>query len=101
MAKGYWIGRVDVTDMDAYKTYVAANGPAFAKFGGRFLVRGGRQETVEGTARSRNVVIEFESYEQALACYRSPEYVAAMNLRMKAAVADMIVIEGYDGPQPV
>lgn len=100
MAKGYWIGRIDVHDPEAYKAYVAANAAAFAKYGGRFLVRGGRNECVEGSARSRNVVIEFGDYDTALACYRSPEYAAAMKKRENASVGDLIVIEGYDGPQP-
>ena len=52
MAKGYWIAAVDVQNPDAYKNYVAANGAAFAKFGGRFLVRGGpRREVVEQEPR--------------------------------------------------
>jgi uncharacterized protein (DUF1330 family) len=50
MAKGYWVVRVDVHDPDAYQRYVAANGPAFAKFGARFLVRAGRSETLEAAA---------------------------------------------------
>ena len=100
MAKGYWIVRGDVTDAQGYQTYVAANGAALARYGARFLVRGGNFETVEGEARSRNVVIEFPSYEAAMACYRSPEYVAAMAHRRNAAIADVIVIEGYDGAQP-
>jgi len=100
MPKGYIIGRVDVTDPEAYKKYVAANGVAFAKYGARFLVRGGRFEAVEGAARSRNVVIEFPSYEAALDCYRSPEYAEAMVHRLGAAAADIMVIEGYDGTQP-
>ncbi len=100
MAKGYWIGRVDVTDPEAYKAYVAANAAAFAKYGARFLVRGGRFEAKEGSARARNVVIEFDSFDKAVACYHSPEYAAAIKHREGAAIADMIVIEGYDGPQP-
>ena len=100
MTKGYWIVRVDITDPEAYKAYVAANAEAFAKFGARFLVRSGKYETVEGTSRGRNVVIEFKDYATALACYRSPEYAAAKALRLAAATADIIVIEGYDGPQP-
>jgi hypothetical protein len=59
MAKGYWVARVDVHDAEAYKGYVAANGAAFAKFGGRFVVRGGQFQNPVGTSRSRNVVIEF------------------------------------------
>jgi len=100
MAKGYWIGRVDVTDPEEYKKYVAANGKAFAKYGARFLVRGGQFEAVEGKARTRNVVIEFPSYQAALACYRSPEYAEAMAYRRDASEADILVIEGYDGVQP-
>jgi uncharacterized protein (DUF1330 family) len=100
MAKGYWVGRVDVSDPEAYQIYVAANALAFSKYGARFLVRGGQFEAVEGSARSRNVVIEFASYQAALDCYRSPEYATAMALRQNAGDADILIIEGYDGPQP-
>ena len=100
MAKGYWIARVDVTDAEAYKDYVAANGVAFAKFGGRFLVRGGRFETADGTSRQRNVVIEFPTYEVALACWRSPECQKAYAYRENASTGDTVIIEGYEGPQP-
>jgi uncharacterized protein (DUF1330 family) len=100
MAKGYWIVRMDVTDPDQYKRYVAANAAPFAKFGARFLVRGGTHETVEGSGRARQVVIEFADYETALACYRSPDYAAAMKLREGASEGDIVIAEGYDGPQP-
>ena len=100
MPRGYWICRVDVTDPDAYKRYVEANAEAFRKYGARFVIRAGRSEAVEGEARARNVVIEFPDFDTALACYRSPEYTAAMERRKDAAVADILVIEGYDGPQP-
>ncbi len=100
MAKGYWIGRVDVTDPEGYAGYVAANSAVFAQYGARFLIRGGRFEAVEGAARSRNVVIEFPSYQAALDCYRSPEYTEAMALRLDASEADILIIEGYDGAQP-
>lgn len=100
MAKGYWIGRVDVHNADAYKNYVAANGAAFAKFGGRFLVRGGAFEAVLGTSRQRNVVIEFPSYQAAMACWHSPEYQAARAKQEGGAEIDLLVVEGYDGPQP-
>ena len=101
MAKGYWVAHVDVQDAEAYKDYVASNGVAFAKFGGRFLVRGGQFEALEGSSRSRNVVIEFKDYETALACYNSPEYAEALKFRAPPiAQGDVIVIEGYDGAQP-
>lgn len=98
--KGYWIGRVDVSDPEGYQAYVKANAAAFSKYGARFLVRGGPFEAVEGASRSRNVVIEFKDYDTALACYRSPEYQHAITHRAGRAVADLIVVEGYDGPQP-
>jgi len=100
MAKGYWVARVDVKDAEAYKKYIAANAEPFAQFGARFLVRAGGFEAVEGTPRSRNVVIEFPSYEAALACYRSPAYQHAVSLRRGASESDLVIIEGYDGPQP-
>lgn len=100
MPKGYWIAHVDVNNADAYKNYVASNGVAFAKFGGRFLVRGGPFQSVEGASRSRNVVIEFPSYQAALECWNSPEYKAAKAKQEGGATADIMVIEGYDGPQP-
>ncbi len=100
MAKGYWVANVDVSNLDAYKQYVTANAVPFHKHGAQFLTRGGKSELVEGKLRSRVVVIEFPSFEAALACYRSPEYAAAKKLRESASVADIVVLEGYDGPQP-
>ena len=100
MAKGYWFARVDVKNPDGYKLYAAAIQPIFKKFGARYLTRGGQAENVEGNNRSRNVVIEFPDYASALACYRSPEYQKAIVLRRSAADSDLIVLEGYDGPQP-
>lgn len=100
MLKGYWIARVDVSDPEAYKDYVASNGVAFAKFGGRFLIRGGRFEALAGESRQRNVVIEFPSLEAATACWRSPEYQAAKAKQGGGVTMDIIAIEGYEGPQP-
>lgn len=100
MAKGYWIGRVEVHNDDGYKLYAAANPAIFKKFGGRFVVRAGKFENPEGEARSRNVVIEFPDYAAALACYNSPEYQANIKVRQPHSIADLIIIEGYDGPQP-
>jgi uncharacterized protein (DUF1330 family) len=100
MAKGYWIGQVDVSDPEAYKAYVRENAVAFGKYGARFLVRGGKSEVVEGQSRSRAVVIEFKDYATALACYRSPEYAKAIALRKDVSVADIVLVEGYEGVQP-
>ena len=100
MPKGYWIVRVDVSDPDAYRRYVEANAEPFARFGARFLVRGAPFECVEGEARARNVVIEFPSLEEARACYHDPGYQRAKALRAGASVADLVIIPGYEGPQP-
>ncbi|WP_223479084.1 DUF1330 domain-containing protein [Oricola indica] len=97
MAKGYWIGRVNVHDPERYKEYVAAAAPAYKEYGANFLVRGGKCEAVEGEGRSRNVVVEFESYEKALACYNSPAYTAARAIRKEIADGEMIIVEGFDG----
>jgi uncharacterized protein (DUF1330 family) len=100
VAKGYWVARVDVTKEEGYKHYAAANPAIFKKFGGRFVVRAGKFEAVEGSSRSRNIVIEFPDYAAALACYRSPEYQENIKRRRGHADVDLMIIEGYDGPQP-
>ena len=98
MPKGYWIARVDVTDPEMYKAYVAANADPFRKYGARFVVRGGRFENPEGTSRERNVVLEFPSYQAALDCWKSPEYQQAMQLRLPVSTGDLVIVEGYDAP---
>ncbi|MDQ0325408.1 uncharacterized protein (DUF1330 family) [Rhodopseudomonas julia] len=100
MPKGYWIARVDVRDPERYKDYVSGAAPAFARFKGKFLVRGGLMHSLEGNSRARNVVIEFASVEDALACYHSPEYQAAREHRVAVSDAELVIVEGYSGPQP-
>ena len=100
MAKGYWIARVQVNNQEGYAPYAAANPAIFKKFGGKFIVRSGKFECPEGESRSRNVVIEFPDYATALACYKSPEYQANIKVRQPHALADLVIIEGFDGPQP-
>ncbi|RFC63137.1 DUF1330 domain-containing protein [Fulvimarina endophytica] len=97
MPKGYWIARVEVRDPDRYGEYVETARPAFEEYGARFLVRGGAFEQLEGDARPRNIVIEFESIEKARACYESPQYRKAAAIRQAIADADIILVEGYDG----
>ena len=94
MPKGYVVSRIDVKDPEAYARYVAAGTKAIAAHGGRPLVRGGRHEALEGTARARNVVIEFDSYEAARAYFYSAEYQAARALREGAADMEMVLVEG-------
>ena len=100
MVKGYWIVHISVNDTDVYKDYAAAVAAPLARFGGRYVVRAGRNTVAEGVLRDRHVVIEFPSYEAALACYESPEYRKAKGIRDDASQGDLVIVEGYDGPQP-
>lgn len=90
----YWIAHVTVTDPDPYKLYADGAVTAFQKYGARILARGGKSEQLEGNGRPRNVVIEFASMEDALACYNSPEYQAAKKHREGAGLADLVIVEG-------
>ena len=100
MPKAYWIAHVDVSDDARYRDYVAANAAPLARYGARFIVRGGPFENPEGSARARNVVIEFPSLQAARDCYHSAEYQAGMDIRKAVSVGDIVIIEGYDGPKP-
>jgi uncharacterized protein (DUF1330 family) len=94
MTKGYLIVRVDITDPKAYAAYAEVAGNAIAKLGAKVLARGGRFEALEGVARARNVVMEFDSYDSARAFYFSPEYSAARTMREGAAVVEYVLVEG-------
>lgn len=96
MAKGYWVAHVDVRDAEVYKQYIAANAAPFAEYGARFLVRGGSQTVMEGSAKKRTVVLEFDSFETAMACYNSPSYQEAKAIRDAVSDGDLLIVEGYD-----
>ncbi len=91
----YLIARVEVTDWDRYREYTRRTPAAIAKFGGKFIVRGGEMVTLEGPSEKRRVVvIEFPSLEQAKAFYHSEEYAAARKLREGAAIGEFVAVEG-------
>ena len=94
MSKGYWILRVDVIDIEKFNEYASRTPEVLAKFGGKFLVRAGRHEVVEGESRSRNLIVDFPSYESAIACWNSHEYQNAKIYRVDAAALDVVVVEG-------
>ena len=94
MPKGYVVTRADVLEPEAYARYAAAATKAIADHGGKPLARGGRSEALEGKARGRNVVVEFESYDQARRYYHSQQYQAAKALRDGAAEIDIVLVEG-------
>ena len=91
----YLIARVNVTDMEQYKKYVAVTPGIIEKFGGRFIARGGETVTLEGPEeKNRVVLVEFPSMEKAKAFYYSDEYQAAIQLRKDAATGSFIVVDG-------
>jgi uncharacterized protein (DUF1330 family) len=94
MPKGYIVTRADILDPEAYARYAAAATKAIADHGGKPLARGGRHEALEGKARGRNVVVEFESYDQARRYYHSQQYQAAKALRDGAAEIEIVLVEG-------
>jgi uncharacterized protein (DUF1330 family) len=94
MPKGYVISRVDITDPEAYARYAAAATKAITEHGGKPLARGGRSEALEGAARARNVVLEFDSYDAARDYFHSEQYQVARALRAGAAEIEMVLVEG-------
>ncbi len=95
--KAYIVVQADVTNPVQYQSYASVSPGIITSFGGRFLARGGRTVTLEGTpAKSRVVVIEFPSFEKAQDFYKSPAYESARKLREGAATAQFVVVEGME-----
>jgi uncharacterized protein (DUF1330 family) len=91
----YVIGEVEIHDLQAYQPYAQGVPATIAQYGGKYLVRGGAVETKEGDwAPKRVVVLEFPSMERARAWYASPEYAPLLALRLKAATARIVFVEG-------
>lgn len=94
MPKGYIVAHITVTDPDAYKEYVIKDTPILEGLGGRFVIRGGQSEVVEGESHERHVVIEFPSYEAAQAAYNDPDYQEVAKIRRRTAQSSIILVEG-------
>jgi len=91
----YVFGEIEVTDPAAYEEYRRQVLPVVTKYGGKFIVRGGRVEALEGGwAPRRFVALEFPSMEQAQKWYRSPEYAPLIELRKKASRGKLILVDG-------
>ena len=96
MNKEYWVARVNIDENDAFQEYATKAKSAIEKFGGKYHVRGGKFEVVEGKHEfSRNVIVEFESFEIAKDCFNSKEYQEARTFRIGKADFNGIIIEGY------
>ena len=96
MPKGYWVAKANILDNEKLSRYGKQAEVAIEKFGGKFLVRGGQYETKEGIDFSRNVVVEFDSYDIALSAYDSFEYKKALKLLEGGADRMYAVVEGYE-----
>ena len=97
MAKGYWLARLDIADREIFAEYRKRNAAPIAKFGGRFLIKDGKAETMLGPARGANVVIEFDSFAQAVACFQSAEYqAAAQYLKRACTTIEFVIVEGSE-----
>ena len=95
MAKGYWVSCYRaIKDADALGEYAKLAGPAITAGGGTFLARGGRIEAFEAGVKERTVIVEFPSFEQALATHDGPAYQAALDKLEGAAERDFRVLEG-------
>ena len=91
----YVLNDMEITDPALFEEYKKLSPATVAQYGGRFLVRGGRTETLEGEwSPKRLVILEFPSVEQARAWADSPEYAPAKRLRQIASISNLIVVEG-------
>lgn len=96
MAKAYWIAHITINNLDGFMEYPPESTKVVNSHGGRFLSRGGKSQLLEGTIRDRHVIVEFDSFDAALACYNSPEYAVARALRKRYSDGDIVIIEGLE-----
>lgn len=90
---GLWIAHVDVTDEEKYGAYVAQATKVIAEHGGTFVARGGRYEQCEGTDYARNVIVRFDTFEDAVACYHSEGYQAIVGGAIEGSERSVVVVE--------
>jgi uncharacterized protein (DUF1330 family) len=91
----YIIADIDMTDPKAYEEYRAKVPGVIQKYGGRYIVRGGKVEALEGGWQPKRVaVLEFPSMDQALKFYRSEDYAPLIKLRQKASRGKIVLVEG-------
>jgi len=97
MMPGYVVAEVDVTDPATFQKYAAKAPGTIEQYGGRYVIRGGKSDSIEGDAPKRFVVIQFDSMEKAKAWEDSPEYDAIKPIRHSSAKSRVFIIEGYGG----
>ena len=97
MSKGFWLARLDLSDRDTYAEYRKRNAAPLAAFGGKFIVKGGKADTMLGPKRGENVVVEFDSYDKAVSCFHSDEYqAAAQYLKRACSTIEFVIVEGSE-----
>ena len=94
MNKGYWVVRANINNFDEYSKYIEIATEVIKKHSGNFIVRGGNQTEFEQKGFDRTVVVEFNSYQDALDCYNSSEYKSALKLVEISALRLVSVVEG-------
>lgn len=91
----YIVVDIEITDPDEYQRYAEQTAATIERYGGKFLVRGGQPETIEGDWKTKRIVIlEFPSIEQAKKWYDSPEYSAIIGIRHRSAISNMLLVHG-------
>lgn len=91
----YVIVEIEIHDPAAYDEYRKVVGPTLTRYGGKFIVRGGKIDVLEGSwSPKRIVVLEFESAARAREWYDSEEYRVPKQIRMKASKGNIVVVEG-------
>ena len=94
--KAYWVVRGNILNQEEYSKYIDLAGPTVHKHNGEFLVRGEQQIELEGEGFERTVLIEFNSFDEALSCYNSAEYQEALNYVKNSAKRLVTIVEGID-----
>ena len=92
--KGYWVVRANISNSDNYSKYIDLATKIISKYDGTFLIRGGAQKEFEETGFERTVVVEFNSFEDALECYKSYEYQAALKFVKNSSKRYVSIVKG-------
>ena len=94
MSKSYWVVRGNVHDKDEYSKYIEVASKIICEFDGKFLVRGGEQTEYEKKGYDRTVIVEFNSYKDALDCYNSDKYQSALEIVDRSASRLVSIVKG-------
>tara|TARA_B100000925_G_scaffold207652_1_gene157989 strand:+ start:26 stop:313 length:288 start_codon:yes stop_codon:yes gene_type:complete len=94
MSKGYWVVRANISDAEEYSKYVQVATDIIAKYNGHFLIRGGDQIEFEESGFERTVVVEFNSFEDALECYKSTDYQSALKFVKNSSKRYVSIVKG-------